>query len=1047
MKNLFPDKYVPVNEFCQRLTVPIGALPRLLALLVVITQSSLPVSAAEPYERFLERLREQGYYDLALSYLDDISHRPALPEEFREAIEFERSLLWFQSANLLAPKSPQRAERLDQAESALRKFVDSAAKHPRRGEARLKLGGLLRLRAEEARAAADAGSGQEISLAVKFYSQAHELFEGSIAELAEIESQLKGNRVDPNDRQQVAYREKIRSELREAQLLSAKAVDDRGRSRAVDSSERLQDLEKAMQMFSSLYTKEQRMIGIRNYALFYRSDIQQLLGRNSDALDGYQRILDLEGVDVLRPLQTDAMAKLVKLLAAEGKFELASDRASKWLEGLSKEESNWPEALALSLEYAQMRVQWIKKLESEEPNSRTANALKRSTRNDLKALMRTSRSHADQTKELLTELGVETDQAALSTQLPQVKDFGQALEEAQLRIDRADATALEIAVIDQRLADAGLADAERQSLSTQRSQVISEVDRLRSQSLDLLREGLKLFNRQSDDRGQLFNARFRMAYLLLKLEQLPQAVVVGQFVSRSSPGTNQGLSAASIVLRGFSELLRRPDADHESLMSELAPYAEYLVATWPQSTEATAAAGALAQMAITAQNWDQAEKYLQLLPQTSEGIAKQYFQLGGALFDRFQSEVRTSGIDSPETVALGDRAAKWLQLAAEKVGADDPVIRLSIGNALAQLRLSQGHSDQAAQALIAGPDAPIRWLETSGQEVSSSVRMDVYRTAVRIVAAQMVDGQIDAQAAATQMRAYVDSLQQSAGAEAADKQRLQTIFTAVAKDLKDKLALVEQPEKRRQFSDVVLLVVGAAANSDAFATQYWAASTLLSLAQELASQPDAVQQAKPAFEKTAQLLQQMVNKAAEDPQWVQPENAAMQLKVLLAQASQGAEDFRTALQTYGEILDQNENLLDVQIQVAQLLQQVAKGNTVRYKSAIRGARPNAKTNGNTFWGWGKISQVTSKRMDQYAKEFFEARYQLANCQALMARSQSDPAASAADFGRAERAIQETYSLYPEMGGSESRQRFETLLKSIQQEVGKPVTGFPSQVAD
>jgi hypothetical protein len=84
-------------------------------------------------------------------------------------------------------------------------------------------------------------------------------------------------------------------------------------------------------------------------------------------------------------------------------------------------------------------------------------------------------------------------------------------------------------------------------------------------------------------------------------------------------------------------------------------------------------------------------------------------------------------------------------------------------------------------------------------------------------------------------------------------------------------------------------------------------------------------------------------------------------------------------------------------------------------------------------------------MDQYSNEFFEARYQLANCQALMARAQTDPAARSAGLGRAQRAIQETYSLYPEMGGNESRVRFETLLKSIQQELGKPATGFAGPV--
>jgi hypothetical protein len=127
MKNLFTDRRSQVIKVRKLRASWIGLLLGQLAYLLLIVQISHAAHGAEPYERFVERLREQGYYDLALNYLDDISQRPALPAEFRESIELERSLLWFQSANSLGPNSPQRAERLDQAESALRKFVDSAA--------------------------------------------------------------------------------------------------------------------------------------------------------------------------------------------------------------------------------------------------------------------------------------------------------------------------------------------------------------------------------------------------------------------------------------------------------------------------------------------------------------------------------------------------------------------------------------------------------------------------------------------------------------------------------------------------------------------------------------------------------------------------------------------------------------------------------------------------------------------------------------------------------------------------------------------------------
>ncbi|MEZ6133586.1 MAG: hypothetical protein R3C53_01620 [Pirellulaceae bacterium] len=200
------------------------------------------------------------------------------------------------------------------------------------------------------------------------------MFENTIQELGGILSQLEGNRVDPKDAPRIAYRQKVRQDARQAQLLSAKAVEERGRARASDSPERIKDLEQALAMYTALYSKEQQMIGIRNYALFYRSGVHATLGKSIDAIDGFQRIADLEGVDVLRPLQTSAITELIKLLAAEGKYPLAVDRATQWMSDLRPDERH-AETVELQLELARVRMAWSEILKEKDPKDRTAGRL------------------------------------------------------------------------------------------------------------------------------------------------------------------------------------------------------------------------------------------------------------------------------------------------------------------------------------------------------------------------------------------------------------------------------------------------------------------------------------------------------------------------------------------------------------------------------------------------------------------------------------------------------------------------------------------------
>ncbi len=1001
------------------------------ALLVLSVALVKPLGAGEPYQKFLQKLREQRMFDLALVYLEDAQKRSGLDENFKTAIELERALLFFESASLLSLRSPQRAEKLNESEKHLRAFIADFPKHPRRSEARLKLGALLQLRAEEAINLAGGKKDQGVPAAQNFYDAAHKLYEEAIAELAQIENEMRGARVDAQDKEKGAYRNQVRLELREAQLYSAKAIEDRGRARAENDPARKTDLEKAVELYSDLYRKENGLAGIRSFALLYRSGAQVTLGKLDDAIDGYQRIIELENADQLRPLQFTALTELIQVLSAQEKYQPAAERGEAWVAKLRPDEKDLPEAIALKMAYAKVRLLWLKKLKTD-GEDKIASRLDKAIRNDLRALMRVSGDHVEEAKNLLSSLGAGGASEKTTADIPKVKNLGEALEESQKRLEDADAEALNIAALDDQIAAAQ--GQEKQDFIAQRDVQQAQVDQLRQAALELLRVGLTKYDNKKDDRTQLFNARFRMAYLLLKLRDTREAIVVAEFLCRTSPGTPQGQNAGSIVLQAFSDLLKRKDVDASSVMAELAPFAEYLVATWPQSAEAVAASGALAQLAIVDKDWDRAEKYLAVLPTSGAGIGKHYFDLGAALYDQYRKMISEKSGDEAAINSMRDRAGKWLQLAVDNQSTDDPTTTIGAARSLAQVRLAQNETDKAAKAIFDGENAPMKWIDSKLDSISPGAAMDTYRTAIQVVVQQVVEHKTDPSAAEKSILSYVAKLQEIGSKSDEDRQRMNAIFALIAADLKEKLSKLDK-KVRADLGDVMMVIASAAAESGTYNMMNWAANTLISLGEGNEENGNATKISEKAYGKASELLQKMLDQNEKQPGWI-PASSMMSVRILKARACEGNGDYTGAIKEFAAILDENDALLEPQMAVARVLQKSAQNNPSYYRVAIHGARPHPKSKRNVFWGWAKISQVTNNKIDQFGEQFFEARYQIANCRMLYALTLKDPKDRSREMALAEKSINETKGLYPKLGGPEDLKRYDALLKQIQKELVK-----------
>ena len=192
-----------VNRIVNVLKLAIATL-----LTTVLTLSVGVVTAEELHQRFLAKLRDQRYFDIALTYLAEIEKSPTSRSGFVLEVPLERALLIQQSATLLAPKAPERATKLDEAEAAFRDFLAKQSNHARRSEGGLALGNLLLTRGEEAKNSSAAPADQPNPQAIKFFSEAQSLFEKMQADLRPIIESMQGRRIDPKDTAQTALRGK-----------------------------------------------------------------------------------------------------------------------------------------------------------------------------------------------------------------------------------------------------------------------------------------------------------------------------------------------------------------------------------------------------------------------------------------------------------------------------------------------------------------------------------------------------------------------------------------------------------------------------------------------------------------------------------------------------------------------------------------------------------------------------------------------------------------------------------------------------------------------
>ncbi len=1022
---------------------------KVLALLTLTTFGSQVSSivADEPAKRFLNRLREEGYYDQGLKYLELSAAKNRLPDSMKADLPLERVILMQESLKSVKT-TQQRDERIAAIEKGFREFLSASPTHSRRSETQTKLGDLLLDRAQtaldESKKPENVVSSESWkSKSRQAYTEALELYKNISEELKPILESMQGDKIKtlkiegkgPAELKEL--REQYQREYRQAQILEAKTMDFVAQTYDAPSPERKQWLEKSESSFNAVIEKTTgpQEAGRRFLSLLYLGAVQVKLGKFDQARESYNRVADNEEPGIYRTWKVQAIAEIVRIDSSEkaAKYEAAIQRGEEALKTSAPKERDDPEWLDLQLALADARLAWGKTIDARKEENKFRNNRK-AARELLQTILKKKGPHLAKAKKSLSELGIETEEK-VDEKLPTTKAWADTIKVARERLDRAESSESTLSVLQQQLAAAD--PNEKESIQANIQSIEDNASRDRKQAIELYQRGLRMF-RDTDSRDELLDAKFLLAYLHLKTDQFWETIALSQELLVSGKGTDKALKSGEFALIGFGKIVCEVPSDRQlTFVGPLETLATQLNAIDPASDEAKKAVDLLVKLDLIHKRNDDALKHIAIGKGNSGGSSASL--VGQILWGDYQQAAfehrKNKTEETPEDKDKKQKAEALLKSAWDAIVADKADKNVISGvNTLASIYLT---SDRIAEAL-AVVDAPGKGaiaLANSTADLDANVKLEAHRLKLQAMVQSAGNG-----TQALSSESVSQLVQKMKGLSAGDDSLLTNSLNNLAVKLVAKLDACKTPaDKAKLASAFGVLIQQLVEVSSDIAILDSAGSSIFTTATQMLKDPTQSASGKALMVIAEAAFSKIAAKPIEELVAAKRKPEDVQFKLALAKSGAGKYDEAHAL--YVRLLTANPNVLTIQVEAARNLQAWSQGKDVDLlKKAVYGAEPNAKK-ANIIWGWGKISTVTAARVSDFTEIFFEARLNIAKGFRLIALAETTAEKKKLGLEKALSKIRETYQTYPELGSNEIRSGFEKLLRELQQELGKPVSGL------
>lgn len=990
------------------------------ALVVALAASA---SADEIASQFLAELRERGWHDVALEYLDNAADDPRADREFLQRVDYEKAV----TLTEMAQKSLREAERVRYYDQAIELLRDFAVKN--RGSllyfdamstAAKKLG-------EQALgkiAAADRlpqGSDQQRRLLLSESRQKMEEAATVLEELLEVCREklaaLPKGAMSHQDPSVPATRDKVQRVEAEARLLAAKLLFEKSKTYSATSAKYVDTLEAAADAFTELESDYRESLA-GYLGKLYQGRCYQELMRWDDALECYQELVEEPLTQPeFRRLKARAYRHRAECLLAQDELDQVIEECNECLRDAKGTETTQPEWLAVAYRLAEALER-----KSSQMRGGEANRLETEAR-------QLFREVASQPGEFQTvaKAALASSSSAEPSDHADVDSFEDAYAAGKEALERMNASR-QIARLAANNNPEAAPDLRRQA---EENKIVAQ---------ELLRKSIRLADRRTKAE-ELLSAQYYLCWLYLEEERYAEAAILGSYLARKYPESSYAASGAKAALVAYEKLYRqaRENGNDEYEEEQLASMAEFMSRRWPDSAEATASVTLLMQIALGEDRVADAKQLMQRLPKDNRAGAQ--LILGSSLWNSFLRQTRGSAEIGDAAEQLRQEASRLLRQGYQGIqGKGVPSYQEAVAVLhYVQLLLSQGDARGAIKVLERRQIGPLAVVDQKMLEVPAAFVQETHKAALRTYISASPPERQKAQRMMT-------ALEQSVGSGPQAAERLNRVYLGIGLELQRQIEALTAVGKKQDaeqvaaaFEDLVERIVERGGTED-WNTRSWLAQSNLQLGEGLSGEA-----AERYLDEASQVLRAMLEQAANDPGYAPSPTAVLKVRKQLGDCLSARKEYAAAMEQYSGILKVKPNLLDLQKAIATMLQQwgISEQRPEKLEAAIQGALPQADKK-NLVWGWLRLASIANRQRQssppdspqavRFKDLFFEARYNVARSQ-LYAAMVSTGAKKTEYLNAARKNVERMKRLYPGMGGPEWQQKFEELSQEIEAEGG------------
>ena len=631
---------------------------------------------------FLKGLRERGYHDLAVEYIDRLRKDPSTPAEMKAILEYEEGKGLLEEAATMGDLE-KRLVYLDKARGKLASFAEKNPNNPLAPEALMQMARLLVERGHTAVLQANERKGAEaqekLAEARSAFASARDAYNKAGARLkAAVDAFPK---FIPEDDPRRKASEQARVDYMNC-LLQRALVDyeDAQTYRRRRRPARLKALTEAQAAFNQIY-KDYRLQLAGIYARMWEAKCMEEKGELGPAMGIYKELMDHSAVE-LRPLQAKVQFYQIIVDSKRGDFPLAVDRSADWLKNYPGQ-ARTEDGLGVQLQLAKNILAQIPELTERDRDE----AIRKAT-DFLSEVVRTYSPYKAEAVALLQKY-----KPRAAANLNQI---------GALSYDDAKAQG-----------DSSIATHEWDRALLYFKQAVRKAE-------------------AAKDQDKVNLARYFMAYCYFQSKRYYEADVIIEHLARNYPqgglsakGTDIGMAALTLAYNEFSQIDRASD------LNRLIALAKYTAQTWPDTDQADEARNTLGEIAIGQGRNEDAAASFESIRESSHLRNDGLVRAGDARWRAsliFRNEGKTKEADEQAKKALEETRKALDVRKAAGAGPTDPGF-VTNAVALAEIHRASDRPKEAvallapiASAINAGPKSA----ETAAQ--SSKVLTTLLRS-------------------------------------------------------------------------------------------------------------------------------------------------------------------------------------------------------------------------------------------------------------------------------------------------------------------------------